>query len=647
MFDPVRLHAVRGTGLLDAATQDAWQGLTALAARLLHAPMAFLTLVDDERSFWLSTEGVDRSLATQNPVEESFCQYVIADRAPLVIDDATADARVCNNPSVTGMGVRAWAGFPVMDTQGQALGSFCVMDVVPRVWSEQDVSTLEVLAQAASAQIAVVSALRSEQAARDDLHATRQAERAAERRLDQLATVTLQLVGASDLAELTEIIVDRALPVLGADGGAVLVHDGDHLTLMVSARLDEQVQVIYGRLPVDSPLPACHVARTGQLLTLPNRSAGLAFLPEMAQVYEDTQRPAWVFAPLRIGGKLIGSLSVCWTQEREDVPADEINLIEAFAAQCATALDRIRIEQDKRAATLHTQKLAEALQRSLLTQPASPKDMSIAVRYLPAVQSAQVGGDWHDAHDNGLGSLLVSVGDVAGHESNSAAAMAQIRNLLRGLAVDSDDSPAVLLSRLDHAMDRFGLDTLATALLGRIDASASDRRRGLVRLRWSSAGHLPPLVRLPDGAVRILSTDSDPMLGISPASERVERVTELPYGCTLVLYTDGLVERRDESISDGLQRLAVALRGHGHLPVEELCDALLAAVHPDDPDDDTALLVLRLHDPATRDVMTRTADRLQAELLRPGEEHRRGTAGGRRRPPARRRACSGRPRAVS
>ena len=596
MFDPARLQAVRETGLLDAATRDAWQGLTALAARLLHAPMAFLTLVDDERSFWLSTEGIDRSVATENPVEESFCQYVIADRAPLFIDDATADQRVCANPSVTGMGVRAWAGFPVMDADGQPLGSFCVMDVVPRVWSEQDISILEVLAQAASAQIAVVAAVRAEQAAREDLQVLRQAERAAEQRLDQLATVTLQLVSASDLAELTEIIVDRALPVLGADGGAVLVDDGDHLTLMVSARLDEQVQVTYGRLPVDSPLPACHVARTGQVLTLPNRAAGLAFLPEMSQVYEVTQRRSWAFAPLRIGGRLIGSLSVCWVQDREQIPADELNLIEAFAAQCATALDRIRTEQDKRAAALHTQRLSEALQRSLLTQPASPTDMSIAVRYLPAVRSAQVGGDWHDAHDNGLGSLLVSVGDVAGHESNSAAAMAQIRNLLRGLAVDNDDSPAVLLSRLDRAMDRFGLDTLATALLGRIDASASDRRRGLVRLRWSSAGHLPPLLRLPAGSVRILSIDSDPMLGISPDTERVERVIELPYGSTLLLYTDGLVERRDESITDGLQRLADALHRHGHLPLEELCDALLSDVHPDDPDDDTALLVLRPHE---------------------------------------------------
>ena len=116
-------------------------------------------------------------MATQNPVEESFCQYVIADRAPLVIDDATVDPRVRDNPSVSGMGVRAWAGFPVLDGQGQPLGSFCVMDTVTRTWTADDISTLEVLAQAASAQIAVVAAVHAERRARDDLQVLRYAER--------------------------------------------------------------------------------------------------------------------------------------------------------------------------------------------------------------------------------------------------------------------------------------------------------------------------------------------------------------------------------------------------------------------------------------------------------------------------------------
>jgi len=167
--------------------------------------------------------------------------------------------------------------------------------------------------------------------------------------------------------------------------------------------------------------------------------------------------------------------------------------------------------------------------------------------------------------------------------------------VLRGLAIDSDDSPAVLLTRLDRAMHQFGMNTLASAILGRIDQSAEDRRRSLVQLRWSSAGHLPPLLRLPDGRVLTLTDDSDPMLGISPDIDRVERLTQMPYGSTLLLYTDGLVERRGESLTDGLCRLADALAAHGDLPVEELADVVLQTMTPQAPDDDVAVLILRPH----------------------------------------------------
>ncbi len=589
--DRRRLEAVASTGLLDSASSRSFDSLTALARQLLRAPMAFLTLVDDRRSFWLSTDGVPEG--RENPVEQSFCQYVIADRAPLVVADATVEARVSGNPSVELLGVRAWAGFPVYDPAGEALGSFCVMDTVVREWSEEDVRVLAVLSEAAAAHIALLSALSAERAARSDLEAVRGSERQAEERLERLASVTIKLAAADSAEALAEGIFDHALPVLGVDGGAIVLREADHMRLAVSGKLDEKVQLIYGVLPLDSPLPACHVARTGESLVLANRQQGLAFLPQMADVYADTERLAWAFLPLRVADRLLGSLAVCWADEREAIPAAELDLLAAFAAQCATAADRINAAAGQQAAARHAQGLLEALQRSLLTQPSAPPALELAVRYLPAVATAQIGGDWHDAHNNGLGSTLVSVGDVAGHESNSAAAMAQIRNLLRGLAMDSDDSPAVLLTRLDRAMDQFGLDIMASAVLGRVDQSAADGRRGLVRFRWSSAGHLPPVLRLPDGQVRILNEDSDPMLGISPSLERVERVTEMPYGSTLLLYTDGLVERRGESLTEGLRRLCNALAEHGSHDVETLADALLRAMTPQASDDDIALLVLR------------------------------------------------------
>lgn len=171
MYEPARLAAVARSGLLEAAKQDSWDTLTALAARLLHAPMAFLTVVDDDRSNWLATCGVDATDAERpgGPVGGSFCQYVIADHAPFAVSDASVHPRTMRNPAVTDMGVRAWAGFPVVDSLGYALGSFCVMDVAAREWSEDDLTTLGVLAQAASSQISLFAAVRAEAQSQADL----------------------------------------------------------------------------------------------------------------------------------------------------------------------------------------------------------------------------------------------------------------------------------------------------------------------------------------------------------------------------------------------------------------------------------------------------------------------------------------------
>lgn len=588
---------VRATALLDVATQESWDGLTMMASRLVGAPMAFLNLVQDTGSFWLSCFGMDTGVpgGRQSDDEESFCQYMIADLAPMVVGNAAEHALAEKNMLVSRLGVQAWASYPLLDPHGQVLGTLCVMDLEPRDWAAEEMDVLGVLARAASDQLSVMSAVAAERAAREDLVVMRESERRAEERLQRLAFVALELVGAETVADLTEIVINRGLPVLGADGGAVVVraHD-DKLQLSVSNRFGEQVQRTYGVLPVDDPLPAAYVARTGQRLVLPTMQSGLAFTPAMQPLYDATQRSAWVFTPLKVGTRLVGALAVSWVEEREFI-ADELTVIDAFGAQCAQALDRIWLAQVAQETALQVARLGEALQRSLLTQPATPTELDIAFRYLPAVHEAQVGGDWYDAFDNGTGTTLISVGDVEGHDRDAAATMGQLRNLLRGLAVDSDDNPAILLTRLDRAIARLGLNTLATLLVARIDAAPTGSVDGLHCLRWSSAGHLPPLLRLPDGTVRILTEPSDLLLGLEPDTERVEHVTDLPDGSILLLYTDGLVERRDESLDRGLRRLTAALAAASSDAPEQICEQLLHSMLPEPSEDDVAILVLRPH----------------------------------------------------
>ena len=234
-----------------------------------------------------------------------------------------------------------------------------------------------------------------------------------------------------------------------------------------------------------------------------------------------------------------------------------LDVTEAEAAESERA-KRKAIEAEREAAR-QVESMVRSMQESLLTRPPVPAGFDIAARYLPAVRQAKVGGDWYDAFTTQSGALLVSVGDVAGHDGNSAAVMAQLRNLLRGIATDSDDGPAELLRRLDGVIAGFALEAIASALVVRIDA-------GDGALVWSSAGHPPPLLRRASGEVTRLTEPGGLMLGCDPTRERREHATELGPGATLLLYTDGLVERRGEGLDAGLDRLELAFELGGAEP---------------------------------------------------------------------------------
>jgi PAS domain S-box-containing protein len=412
----------------------------------------------------------------------------------------------------------------------------------------------------------------------------------AAKQLASLAHVALLLTSAETLRDLEQIVVGQGLKVLGADGGAVVsAHPSGGWQVSMSASLPEVTNDKYGHLPYDSPLPVCYTARTGQRLILPTREAGLAFHEVMAEVHRDTERPAWAFLPLRVRDRVIGALAVGWAEEHHPTP-DELEVLDGFAAQLAQALQRIRATEAQQAAAAEAQKLSETLQRSLLTQPAPSHAMEVAVRYQPAAEKAQIGGDWYDAFVTASGATVLVVGDVNGHDRKAAALMGQLRNLVRGMAYDSDDSPATLLTRLDGAMRGLGLDTLATAILARVEGDGDGRL-----LRWSNAGHPPPVIRCPDGEVKTLEREHDAelLLGLDPHVTRTERTAELPPGSTLVLYTDGLVERRTAGLDEGIERLLRTVADAGDVSADRMADAILTALGPESHEDDVALLVLR------------------------------------------------------
>lgn len=167
--DPVRLEAVRRSGMIDSAPELFFDELTRAAARLLRSPLAFMTAVDSERSHWKSSVGVNDGTRS-NAVEDSFCQYVIERGHELIVDDTASNDITRSNPSIESMGVRAWAGCPVV-VEEQIIGTFCVVDTVPRQWTNADRALLSHLATLASREVTqrteLASAARSKAAAVD------------------------------------------------------------------------------------------------------------------------------------------------------------------------------------------------------------------------------------------------------------------------------------------------------------------------------------------------------------------------------------------------------------------------------------------------------------------------------------------------
>jgi serine phosphatase RsbU (regulator of sigma subunit)/GAF domain-containing protein len=265
-----------------------------------------------------------------------------------------------------------------------------------------------------------------------------------------------------------------------------------------------------------------------------------------------------------------------WTaQELAEVGELRTHLLEALYARTRRAV-----------------RAAELLQRSHLTEPPESAHLDVAVRYVPATTEAQVGGDWYDVFEQPDGSTVVVIGDVVGHDTEAAAEMAQLRGLLRGIAYGSADGPATVLRRLDSAVAGLGLHAIATVLVGRL---TPDPATGGARLRWSSAGHLPPLLAEPgDGVLQLTTPRAELLLGVDPAARRTESEAVLEPGSTLLLYTDGLVERRDQGFDIGVERLADELVAVRDRPLEAACDELIDRMLPAGAEDDVALVAVRL-----------------------------------------------------
>src|SRR3954452_18558147 len=424
--------------------------------------------------------------------------------------------------------------------------------------------------------------------------AEEQAERAT-RRLTLLAQVSAELAGTLDVQAATARLPRIVVPAL-ADYCILTVIDADghprdvgswHVDPASRTVLERYAEVRLDAMPMTAPVG--RALHANEAVTFAGDDVLELLPPGRARDLLAVLAPKTEVAlPLRARGRTLGLLTLFYADGHQPTHED-VSVAQDVADRAGLAWDNARLFGQQ-------QQMAETLQRSLLTDPPEPDHAEIVVRYLPAAEAARVGGDWYDAFLQPNGSTMLVIGDVVGHDTAAAAAMGQVRSLLRGIAAYSDAGPAEVLRGLDSAMAVLQIDTMATAAVARFEQTEDEAARGVTRMLWANAGHLPPLALHPDGSVAVLADwKADLLLGVDADVVRTESVVTLDRGSTVLLYTDGLVERRDADLDAGLERLRTHLTELADLPLEKLCDELITRLVDGKPGDDVALVAVRLH----------------------------------------------------
>lgn len=299
-----------------------------------------------------------------------------------------------------------------------------------------------------------------------------------------------------------------------------------------------------------------------------------------ARSRESIREGGWrVSVPLTVGPQVLGVLDLY--RDSSQFTADDITLAKGIAYRAATGLRNASAYEREH-------ELAERLQRAMLPTLASHQELDIVARYRSPTSGVHVGGDWYDAVKRPDGSVVLTVGDVTGHGVDAAVVMGKLQNTLRAYAMEGH-TPATSL-RLVHEMLRHSeIPLFATAVMAEVDPNTGV-------MRWASAGHPPPLLQTSSGAVEYLDAQHAPMLGIHvrPGTTIPQHEKKLTPGSSVVLFTDGLVERRTSDLDEGMNRLVEAFRSCEVEGLEGQAEHVLHfMLGADHHDDDVCLLMCR------------------------------------------------------
>jgi GAF domain-containing protein/anti-sigma regulatory factor (Ser/Thr protein kinase) len=513
------------------------------------------------------------------PVGKGFAGRVAAERRTVAISDLKPGDAV--NPLLYEKKIRSLLGVPLV-VEGRLLGVLHVGSLTPRDFGDEDSTVLQVVADRVALAIDHARLFEGEKSARA------QAERALDR-LRQLQAVTESALAYLDLDDLLRTLLDRVAEMLGTDTAAILLVNGEGtaLTARAAKGLEEEVERGFS-LPIGAGF-AGRVANERRPVVLPEVKRGLVVNPLM---FEKGVR-SLLGVPMIVERRLVGVLHVGTLTPREFTPGD-VELLQAVADRAALAIEHDRLFEQHR--------VAEMLQRSLLpTGLAQPSGLALSARYLPAAARRLVGGDWYDVIEVPDGRVGVAIGDVVGHGLEAATLMSALRSALQAYAVQGL-SPGEVAPLLARFAAMAGHSRMATYLYGVIDANRAC-------FRFVNGSHPPPVLVRPDGTAEIIEGPLTPPLGTSPVTAVDETRVDLEPGSTLVLYTDGLVERRGERLSTRQQELHAAAAAAPAEP-DLLCEALIEHMIGDTaPADDVAILTVQRAPTADEALRLRVAAR--------------------------------------
>ncbi|CAL9345405.1 hypothetical protein SUDANB105_00356 [Streptomyces sp. enrichment culture] len=395
--------------------------------------------------------------------------------------------------------------------------------------------------------------------------------------ISQVLTLASALTEAVGVQDVVQLVADELAPAVGSHALVLLASRGGRLRVLGHRGYpDPRVVERFDGTPLGSATPGAHALHTGVPAFFESREELERLYPARAESPDGFA--AWAYLPLIASGRPVGTCVLAYSDPRH-FAADERSVLTSMAGLIALALERALLYDAKH-------QLAHGLQAALLPPSLPPlPGIDAAARYLPSTRGMDIGGDFYDAVPT-AGTAVAVIGDVQGHNVTAAGLMGQIRTAVRAYTAVGQ-SPQEVMGSTNRLLIDLGTDLFASCLYLRLNPRHA-------RAVMARAGHPPPLLRRPDGRVRVLDLAGGPLLGIDASAVYPTTEVDFAPGSVLVLYTDGLIESPGVDIEEALAALGELLTEAGRLPLDELADVLVGqGAGAAERADDVALLLLR------------------------------------------------------